>query len=226
MTNSSLSLALRSKILGALLRNARQSAGKKPEECALAIGLTPEDYVALEDGRNTISLPQLESIAYYLDVPMEQFWNTQTLESSAQTRAMPNAERLVQLRQRIIGALLKQARLEQNLTIDDVVMQTQIDADTLLTYEQGVKPIPLPELEAFCILYKRSIREFRDQHGPVGKWSTQQEVLHKFNELPLEFQEFVSQPGNRPYLELAQRLSKLDVEKLRSVAEILLEITY
>jgi hypothetical protein len=37
--------------------------------------------------------------------------------------------------------------------------------------------------------------------------------------------EFVSKPVNRPYLELAQRLSKTNVENLRAVAEGLLEIT-
>ena len=38
-------------------------------------------------------------------------------------------------------------------------------------------------------------------------------------------QQFVSKPVNQPYLELAQRLSEMSVERLRSVAEGLLEIT-
>jgi hypothetical protein len=48
----------------------------------------------------------------------------------------------------------------------------------------------------------------------------------KFLELPPEIQQFVCKPVNRPYLELAMRLSELNAEKLRAVAEVLLEITY
>ena len=44
--------------------------------------------------------------------------------------------------------------------------------------------------------------------------------------LPLEMQVFVSKPINRPYLELAMRLNDMSVDKLRGVAEGLLEITY
>jgi hypothetical protein len=43
--------------------------------------------------------------------------------------------------------------------------------------------------------------------------------------MPVDLQTFVSKPINRPYLELAQRLSEMSVDKLRSVAEGLLEIT-
>jgi hypothetical protein len=38
-------------------------------------------------------------------------------------------------------------------------------------------------------------------------------------------QSFVCQPVNRPYLELAMKLSDLSREKLRAVAEGLLDIT-
>jgi hypothetical protein len=43
--------------------------------------------------------------------------------------------------------------------------------------------------------------------------------------MPSELQSFVVKPINQPYLELAQRLSEMSVEKLRAVAEGLLEIT-
>jgi hypothetical protein len=72
----------------------------------------------------------------------------------------------------------------------------------------------------------RSIREFEDQHGPVGIWNTQQYNIKDFLKLPMEMQAFVSKPINRPYLELAIRLSEMSVDKLRAVAEGLLEITY
>jgi hypothetical protein len=60
----------------------------------------------------------------------------------------------------------------------------------------------------------------------MGKWFAQQEAAQRFLELPVELQEFVAAPVNQPYLELAQELSEMSLDKLRSVAESLLEITF
>ncbi len=46
-----------------------------------------------------------------------------------------------------------------------------------------------------------------------------------FDELPPEVQAFVVEPVNIGYLETAMRLSKLDVHRLRRIAEGLLDIT-
>ena len=83
----------------------------------------------------------------------------------------------------------------------------------------------MPDLEMLSDKLHQSIKYFEDQHGPVGMWSAQQRAMEDFKELPPEMQIFVSKPINRPYLELAQRLSEMSVEKLRAVAEGLLEIT-
>ena len=52
-----------------------------------------------------------------------------------------------------------------------------------------------------------------------------QQAAQKFKDLSSEVQDFVCQPVNRPYLELAMKLSSMSRDKLRSVAEGLLDIT-
>jgi hypothetical protein len=59
----------------------------------------------------------------------------------------------------------------------------------------------------------------------VGSWFASQKYVREFQNLPPEMQEFISKPINRPYLDLAVRLSELKVEKLRALGEGLLEIT-
>ena len=93
-------------------------------------------------------------------------------------------------------------------------------------YETGELPIPLSELELLANVLEIPIEQFYDKHGPIGKWRNQQGTYLKFLDLPPEVQQFVCKPVNRPYLELAMRLSDLSAEKLRAVAEVLLEITY
>jgi hypothetical protein len=53
-----------------------------------------------------------------------------------------------------------------------------------------------------------------------------EEAVQHFLEMPAELREFVALPVNRPYLELAMKLSNMSRDKLRSVAENLLDITY
>jgi hypothetical protein len=65
-----------------------------------------------------------------------------------------------------------------------------------------------------------------DQTGPIGLWMVQQRAIQDFLLLPPELQNFVCKPVNRPYLELAMKLSGMSTDKLRSVAEDLLDITF
>jgi hypothetical protein len=53
-----------------------------------------------------------------------------------------------------------------------------------------------------------------------------EEAIRDFLELPVELRQFVAMPVNRPYLELAMKLSNMSRDKLRSVAEDILDITF
>jgi hypothetical protein len=90
----------------------------------------------------------------------------------------------------------------------------------------GERPIPLPELEALVKALSGRIESFFDRTGPIGQWLMSEEAIRDFLELPQELRQFVAMPVNRPYLELAMKLSNMSKDKLRSVAEDLLDITF
>ena len=129
------------------------------------------------------------------------------------------------MRRRIVGTLLRKARLDAGVTMKDLAESAGITAKRLKSYEIGEQPIPLPELEGMASHLNLSVDHFRDVEGPVGKWNAQQQAVQRFLELPDDLQQFVAKPVNVPYLELAQRLSGMSVDQLRAVAEGLLEIT-
>ena len=89
----------------------------------------------------------------------------------------------------------------------------------------GERPIPASILEGLLELLEQDIDELVDQDGPIGQWLDEGKSIQDFLELPPELRSFVCKPINRPYLELALSLSGLSTEKLRSVAETLLDIT-
>ncbi len=218
-------IIIREKKLGLLIRDARMAERRSIKECADAIGVKPGLFRAYEEGRRSPSLPELETLVYYLKLPITHFWGRETMsESSSPVDSLDTAQ-LIALRQRMIGALLRQERNKINMSIRQLAADTGIKSSRLNMYELGERPISVPELESILSIMGSRIEVFFDQNGPVGQWMTSQRAMQKFLDLPEEIQNFVCQPVNRPYLELAMKLSDMSKEKLRSVAEGLLDIT-
>ncbi len=225
MGNPPIAIAIRSKKLGVLIQGARLSSEKTIEECAEAIGITSQQLSSYEKGEASPSLPELEALAFYLKIPMDYFWGREIIDLTQNEPKVFERDRLMRLRNRVIGASLRQARLEAGLTTLELASSIGISEQQLNSYEMGDQPIPLPELEVLANSINQTIKDFQDSRGPIGKWIKQQQAMKSFDELPPELQDFISRPINRPYLEIAQRLSEMSVEKLRAVAEGLLEIT-
>lgn len=218
-------IAIRTRKLGVLIRDARSAARKSLTECAAAIGITPATLRAYEEGRKSPSLPELEVLAYYLDLPMQHFWSNNALSDEAPRTEPLNLKMLASIRQRIIGALLSQKRQQFSISLKALSLETGIPASRLKSYESGEKPVPLAELESILSVLGTRVEVFFDQNGPIGQWMNDQKAIQEFLDLPPELRAFVCLPVNRPYLELARNLSSLSTNKLRSVAEGLLDIT-
>ena len=226
MSNPRQLLQIRNKKLGLLIFDARKALRRSVEECAEAIGVTAEQFQEFEKGASAPSLPQLELLALFLDIPLEHFWGRRALSETTRHGAFQEKERMLLLRNRVIGTNLRLALNNANLSYREMLEKTGIPEELLKRYELGEISVPIPELEILASTLDVPIERFYDQHGPIGKWRAQQGSTQKFLDLPPEVQQFVCKPVNLPYLELAMRLSDLSAEKLRAVAEVLLEITY
>jgi len=218
-------ITIRSKKLGLLIRDARTAARRSMKECAQALGITNGTLKAYEEGRKAPSLPELEALGYYLELPIGHFWSNASISDAPERLDDIDLTSLTALRQRMIGALLRQQRLDTSISMKAVAKQVGIPISRLKAYELGQRPIPLPELEAILSVLGGHIETFFDHGSPVGQWMTQQKAIHEFLDMPEELQSFVCQAINRPYLDLARKLSSMSTDKLRSVAENLLDIT-
>lgn len=218
-------ITIREKKLGLLIRDARLAERRSIKECAEAIGVKAGIFRAYEEGRRSPSLPELEALVYFLKLPISQFWGNETRSDTPATLEPQDISRLIALRQRMVGALLRQERINANISVRNLAAATGISQAKLKAYELGERPVSVPELESILTVLGSRIEMFFDQSGPVGEWMTSQRAMQKFLELPEEMRNFVCQPVNRPYLELAMKLSEMSKDKLRSVAEGLLDIT-
>ncbi len=227
MSDPDATRTVRSKIIGVLLRDARQVRGLSLESCAGAAGCSGAALQAFENGEASPSLPELELLAHALDVPLTYFWGDKALsqQHEAARPALPAAEVLA-LRHRIVGALLRQARQKARIEIDQLAASVDLTPAELNESELGQTPVPLPELEALAAQVGVPIDHFLEAQGPLGEWDSTRRAFARFRQLPPELREFVSRPMNEGYLRLAQRLSQLPAGELRGIAASLLEITY
>ena len=116
--------------------------------------------------------------------------------------------------------------MNASVSIRNLADQTGISGARIKAYELGERPMPLPELEALVKALGGRVESFFDRTGPIGQWLMGEEAVRDFLELPMELRQFVAMPVNRPYLELAMKLSSMSKDKLRSVAENILDITF
>ncbi len=223
--DSKTQITIRTKKLGVLIRDARLAARRKLPECAQAIGVKNGLLHAYEDGRKAPSLPELEALVYFLDLPIDHFWGKEIRSDDASRHEKIDLPKLLAIRQRKIGALLRQERNNASISIRNLAQATGISGGRIKAYELGERPIPLPELEVLLQALNGRIETFFDRSGPIGQWLMNEEAIQNFLELPEDVRQFISLPVNRPYLELAMKLSNMSRDKLRSVAEDILDIT-
>lgn len=219
-------IELRTRIIGGLLQSARDKARLSQQECAAVLGITQERLTAYEEGIKPISLPELELLTRFLGMPLSTFRAPEASSAVPQHAPTPNPKLYLLLRQRIIGARLRQLRAEANRTQQDIADMLECPLPTITDYEYGKLPISVAELEVICRALNTPLSFFLDKDSGIGKWHLLQEQFEQFKELSPELRNFVLKPINTSYLELAMKLASMPAGALRSIAEGLLEITY
>jgi transcriptional regulator with XRE-family HTH domain len=217
---------LHRKILGVKIRHARVRSGLSLKEVGEALGVSAGLVSDMEFGRRDVSLPHLEVMSFLFNIPVIYFWSDEPIEEA--NREFPTLEAMA-LRQRIIGVLLRQARVEAGRSQEDLAKALGVPASRISSYEFGKTEIPLHELEALADYLSVSLSYFMDQGllpQDTGGGAATLDEIAQFSQLSKEVREFLLNPANLLYINISMRLSELSAETLRDLAEGLLEVTY
>src|SRR3970282_3048172 len=141
-----MSLLLKPKMLGALLRGVRKQAGKSLKQPAEIVGISRSTLASYELGKKGISLPELEQLAFHFDVPLGGLLARRPEE--AQRKAVFDPKVVVSFRQKMIGALLRPHRQYAELSLRELGERVGFPASRGSAYGRGLRPVPVPELEA------------------------------------------------------------------------------
>ncbi len=143
---ASQAIAIRNKIVGILVRRARLRAGKSQRECAEFLGTSPHTFAKYEQGQG-ISLPHLEGLAYFLEVPLITLWDeNQTLPAEEADDPVPMAS-MIKLRTKMLAVQFRQCRQAAGLNRQQMADLLGCSAYRISQYEAGRREIPLAELE-------------------------------------------------------------------------------
>ena len=224
---ASQAIAIRNRISGILVRQARLKAAKSQRECAEYLGCSPLMFGQYEQGQRGLSLPQLEALAHFFDMPLESLWDeSYTPPEPEQAQDLPVTQ-LMLLRRKELAIRFRQCRRAAELTQEQIGKILGRSAYIVSQYERGTRDIPLSELEIAVEQCDRHLTDFLDEETiPLGHAERDRQTLVRLNELPPDVREFVLKPTNMLYLRIAMLLSALKTQSLRQIAEMILDITY
>ena len=220
-------IAIRNRIIGILVKRARTSAGKDQRECAEFLGCSPYAYAQYERGAQGLSLPQLEALAYFLNVPVDSLWDDAVAPpEEVQEESLP-LDQILLLRRKMLAVKFRQCRQAADLSQGEMGELLGCSAHVVSQYEHGVRDIPLAELELAAERCGHSPAEFMDEETiPLAQAEQQRRLIARLEELPPDVRDFVLKPTNALYLRIAMLLSAMKADQLRQIAENLLDITY
>jgi transcriptional regulator with XRE-family HTH domain len=216
-------ILLRNKVIGAKIRQVRNEAGLSLKETSARIGTNPSRLSSYERGERPISLPELELFAFHMNRSIKQFLSVEAVHKPSGADVNPDV--MLSLRNRMIGAMLKTHRTEANLSIRKLSKELDLPPSRISAYERGSRSVPIVDLELIAERLGHRLEDYFDHNGPLGIKEQDHQAVSMLANLQPELREFLSNPVNEPYLRIAKRLSELDVGRLRTVAEGLLEIT-
>jgi transcriptional regulator with XRE-family HTH domain len=218
-------LSIKAKKLGVTLSALRKSKGISLEALCQWTDIPQEEMEKIERGESTLSLPEIELIAIKLGLSINDLLLGELADQKDKSSKAVN-EQFTILRDRMIALVLRKTRIEQNMTLEEIAQKSGINVTQMADYESGDISIPWPVLDCICTAYKIPVTTLLAQTSAPEVLSPDSKSSIPAVSIPDGMSDFIQNPANRPYLDLAKRLSELDAAKLRSIAEGLLEITY
>lgn len=214
---------IRAKILGVLVRDARIHTGRSVQESSEAMGISAARFEEIEKGEYIPDMPFLEALSMYLNVSFERFWGDQTLGGYP----VGDYGALLSTRRSGIAEQIKALRENAGKSTDEMAKEAGLDVAYLSDLESGDQAVTVFDAEKLANALSISISELQDKtaDSPLREHEELLKLIKQLRELPEEMRAFIAQPVNQPYLTMAMKLSKMEVNRMRDFAADILEIT-
>jgi transcriptional regulator with XRE-family HTH domain len=156
---------LRAHKVAALVVDARLYARRTPEETCALLAWDTDHLLALETAAVPPTLPELEALAAIYAVPVDHFFGSTSLSDEMPKLRVETMRQRLELRNRILGAMIMQVRARRNFSRDDLSMATNLSIEQITSYELGQVPIPVTDLEDITRILQIDIFDWIDSYA-------------------------------------------------------------
>jgi transcriptional regulator with XRE-family HTH domain len=214
-------LVLERKIIGVLIRAAREKAHCTVKQLAMHLGVTLPRLRQYETGGRDISLRELELTATFFGLPLAFFFKGDS-PVEEEVPPPPSPEQ-VRIRRSLLAAKLKQARLAAKKKKGDCAQAVGRVTAVYGKYERGLADIPVMELARLAQFLGVDLDYFIER-PPSRAQAGGGPDLEGWARIPEDLRSFILDPTSYPYLRMAAKFKDLPTEKLKELGEILLVV--
>jgi transcriptional regulator with XRE-family HTH domain len=204
------------------ISSIRKTMQRSVHDCAGILGISEAKYLAFEQGEDFLSLPELELLSLYLNIPLQELFehNVQTNSTHHLLQSEIRSQYKL-LRDKIIQTQLVLTRRNKQRSLDDLAQETGITRETLEAYELGQIAIPLNDLKSICRALACSIEKFFPEKSTLKiKQDGTSHRDHWQSEYPNG--EAASGQEEDPYQQLLAALKQIPEEDQARIAKQLL----
>lgn len=204
-----------------LIRTLKQ---RSLHDCAKLLGIEKEQYHQFEEGVLLFSLPEIELLATFLEIPIKMLFED-AFDPFDNISVLVNEKKAVyiNLRNKMIMAQLAVERKARDISLKALNQGTDIPIDILQSYEANQTAIPLDDLILICEYLETPIETFLRLEEPDE--NTPQESEKEANWEP-EYPEVISEETDEDesrYQQLTQALRAIPQKDQAEIAKILLQ---
>jgi transcriptional regulator with XRE-family HTH domain len=156
---------LKAHKVAALVLDARLYARRTPEEACSLLGWDQDHLLELETAAVTPSLPELEALAAIYAVPVDHFFGSTSLSDGMPKLRTETMQQRLELRNRILGAMIMQTRSRKNLSRDDIATMAGLSLEEVTAYELGLLPLPVTDLEEITRILQIEVHDWIDSYA-------------------------------------------------------------
>ncbi|MBI5304604.1 MAG: helix-turn-helix transcriptional regulator [Chloroflexi bacterium] len=213
-------LLVRRKIIGVLIRAAREKSHRTVQQVAQRLGVTAARVRQYENGARDVTLPELELLALFFEMPLSYFLDASSLVQ--EESPFPPTQEEIRKRKIALGAKLKQARVAAGKSKEECAELLGCKPGTIARYERGLGDVSVTLLELLAEFLGVKLFYFVEDTKTVERGGVLD--LEKLARLPKDVRGFVLDPSNLAYLRMAIKFGDLPTNKLKELGEILLVV--
>ncbi len=224
MENSENTRKLSIEKLAQGLKLAREARGKTIKECSLLIGVSSSRVRGYEEGKYVPSLPEIESLSFFFDVPLNAIFNPEILPQYFNQPDETQLKHLLKIRKQFIATRLLISREKSGKTYKEISRENGISTSRIKKYEKGISEIPLDDLLKIAEEVGLDIEEVMDKESPIGLWQEEHIAISKFKELPDEIRNFILSAENQPFITFTKKMKSIGIENLIKLSDSIQKI--